>query len=71
VVDSTVESFVFEVTGSSGKLDAFVKLMAPLGLVELTRTGVAAIARGAAAIKSQGLIREPAECASITTMMPM
>jgi acetolactate synthase-1/3 small subunit len=52
VLDSTVESFVFEVTGSSDKLDAFVKLMMPLGLVELTRTGVAAIARGAAAINS-------------------
>jgi acetolactate synthase I/III small subunit len=54
VVDSTVESFVFEVTGSSEKLNAFVKLMAPLGLVELTRTGIAAIARGAAAINQTG-----------------
>jgi acetolactate synthase-1/3 small subunit len=47
VVDSTIESFVFEVTGSPEKLDAFVRLMMPLGLVELARTGVAAIARGA------------------------
>jgi acetolactate synthase-1/3 small subunit len=47
VVDSTIESFVFEVTGSPEKLDAFVKLMVPLGLVELARTGVAAISRGA------------------------
>ena len=47
VVDSTIDSFVFEVTGSPEKLDAFVKLMVPLGLVELARTGVAAIARGA------------------------
>ena len=46
VVDSTVESFVFEITGSTEKLDAFVELMVPLGLVELARTGVAAIARG-------------------------
>jgi acetolactate synthase-1/3 small subunit len=46
VVDSTIESFVFEVTGAPEKLDAFVKLMVPLGLVELARTGVAAIARG-------------------------
>jgi acetolactate synthase-1/3 small subunit len=46
VVDSTIDSFVFEATGSSEKLDAFVKLMVPLGLVELARTGVAAIARG-------------------------
>ena len=48
VVDSTIESFVFEVTGSPEKLDAFLKLMVPLGLVELARTGVAAISRGAA-----------------------
>jgi acetolactate synthase I/III small subunit len=46
VVDSTIDSFVFEVTGSPEKLDAFVKLMVPLGLVELARTGVAAISRG-------------------------
>ncbi|HET8727459.1 MAG TPA: acetolactate synthase small subunit [Alphaproteobacteria bacterium] len=45
-VDSTLESFVFEVTGSSDKLNAFIGLMAPLGLVEVSRTGVVAIARG-------------------------
>ncbi len=46
VVDATVESFVFEMTGSSDKLDAFVELMRPLGLAEVSRTGVAALARG-------------------------
>jgi acetolactate synthase-1/3 small subunit len=46
VVDSTIESFIFEVTGSSEKLDAFIELMAPLGLVELARTGIAAMSRG-------------------------
>ncbi len=46
VVDATVGSFVFEMTGSSEKLDAFVDLMRPLGLAEVSRTGVAAIARG-------------------------
>jgi acetolactate synthase-1/3 small subunit len=46
VVDSTPDSFVFEITGSTEKLDAFIDLMVPLGLVELARTGVAAIARG-------------------------
>lgn len=46
-VDSTNESFVFEIVGSTGKLDAFIKLMEPLGLVDVSRTGVAAIARGA------------------------
>jgi acetolactate synthase-1/3 small subunit len=45
-VDSTTESFVFEVTGSSQKIDAFIQLMIPLGLVDVSRTGVVAIARG-------------------------
>ena len=48
VVDSTTESFVFEMTGSSEKLNAFITLMEPLGLVEISRTGAAAISRGAA-----------------------
>jgi acetolactate synthase-1/3 small subunit len=46
VIDATTESFVFEITGASEKIDQFVALMRPLGLVELSRTGVAAIARG-------------------------
>ena len=46
VVDSTNESFVFEMTGTSAKLNAFINLMAPLGLVDVSRTGVVAIARG-------------------------
>jgi acetolactate synthase I/III small subunit len=48
VVDSTTESFVFEMTGSSDKLNAFITLMEPLGLVEISRTGAAAISRGPA-----------------------
>ncbi|MEX2649719.1 MAG: acetolactate synthase small subunit [Alphaproteobacteria bacterium] len=47
VVDSTTGSFVFEVTGTSEKLNAFINLMAPLGLVDVSRTGVVAISRGA------------------------
>jgi acetolactate synthase-1/3 small subunit len=47
VVDSTNQSFVFELTGSTSKIDAFIDLMKGLGLVELSRTGVVAIARGA------------------------
>jgi acetolactate synthase I/III small subunit len=46
VVDTTLESFVFEITGTSEKVDAFADLMRPLGLVEVARTGIAAIARG-------------------------
>ncbi|MBC7635560.1 MAG: acetolactate synthase small subunit [Acetobacteraceae bacterium] len=50
VVDATSESFVFEMTGNSDKLDAFAALMRPLGLAEVSRTGVAALARGATII---------------------
>ncbi len=46
VVDSTLGSFVFEITGTSEKIDAFAELMRPLGLVEVARTGVAALSRG-------------------------
>lgn len=47
VVDSTLESFVFEITGTPEKIDAFADLMRPLGLKSLARTGVAALSRGA------------------------
>lgn len=47
VVDSTNSSFVFEIVGSTDKLDAFIELMKPLGLVDVSRTGVVAISRGA------------------------
>ena len=49
-IDSTDESFVFEISGSTQKLDAFIDLMEPLGLVDVSRTGVVAIARGKAAL---------------------
>ena len=45
-VDSTLSSFVFELTGSASKIDAFIELMRPLGLVDVSRTGAVAIARG-------------------------
>lgn len=50
VVDSTIESFVFEVTGTTEKVDAFIELMSPIGLIDVSRTGVAAIKRGKTAI---------------------
>ena len=46
VVDSTLGSFVFEMTGTPEKIDAFADLMRPLGLIEMARTGVAALSRG-------------------------
>ena len=46
VVDATNASFVFEITGGTSKINQFVDLMRPIGLVEVSRTGVAAIGRG-------------------------
>jgi acetolactate synthase-1/3 small subunit len=46
VIDATNESFVFEITGASDKIESFINLMLPLGLVEVSRTGVVAIGRG-------------------------
>jgi len=46
VVDSTNSSFVFEIVGKTDKIDAFISLMQPLGLTDVSRTGVAAISRG-------------------------
>jgi acetolactate synthase-1/3 small subunit len=46
VIDASTESFVFEITGASDKIESFVALMLPLGLVEVSRTGVVAISRG-------------------------
>ncbi|RXF74344.1 acetolactate synthase small subunit [Hansschlegelia zhihuaiae] len=51
VIDATVESFVFELTGKPDKLDQFILLMTPLGLIEVARTGVAAMARGSEAME--------------------
>jgi len=49
-VDTTTASFVFEISGSTGKVDSFIALMREVGLVEVARTGVAAIARGTGAV---------------------
>jgi acetolactate synthase-1/3 small subunit len=50
VVDATTGSFVFEVTGASEKIDKFIELMSEIGLIEVARTGVAAIVRGKEAV---------------------
>jgi acetolactate synthase-1/3 small subunit len=46
VVDAGLDHFVFEMTHRSDKLERFIALMKPLGLVDVTRTGVVAISRG-------------------------
>lgn len=48
VVDTSTEHFVFEITGRPAKIETFIGLMMELGLVEVSRTGIAAIGRGAA-----------------------
>ena len=53
LVDSTTDSFVFEITGSSEEIDAFIDLMEPLGLAEVSRAGVVAIARGARTVMAR------------------
>jgi acetolactate synthase I/III small subunit len=50
VVDTTISSFVFEVTGASVKIDRFIELMGEIGLVEVARTGIVAMARGKTAV---------------------
>ena len=47
VIDASTEHFVFEITGRSSKIEQFISIMMELGLVEVSRTGIAAIARGA------------------------
>jgi acetolactate synthase-1/3 small subunit len=51
VIDATTESFVFELTGKTDKIEQFIALMIPLGLIEVARTGVAAISRGPEGMK--------------------
>ena len=48
-VDATLESFVFEITGTTDEIDRFIDMIQPCGLVEVARTGVAAIQRGSSA----------------------
>ena len=50
VVDTSIEHFVFEITGKPSKLETFINLMMEIGLVEVSRTGIAAIGRGASAM---------------------
>ena len=51
VIDAATDSFIFEITGRSDKVEQFISLMIPLGLVEVARTGVAGISRGAEGMK--------------------
>lgn len=46
VIDASTEHFVFEITGRTSKIEQFIQIMTELGLVEVARTGIAAIGRG-------------------------
>ena len=46
VIDASTEHFVFELTGRTSKIEQFISIMMELGLIEVSRTGIAAIARG-------------------------
>jgi acetolactate synthase-1/3 small subunit len=50
VIDASTEHFVFEITGRTSKIEQFISIMSSLGLVEVSRTGIAAIGRGARAL---------------------
>ncbi|PHZ84945.1 acetolactate synthase small subunit [Paremcibacter congregatus] len=50
IVDSTLDSYIFELTGKTEKTKAFIELMMDVGLVEVVRTGVAALTRGTDAL---------------------
>ena len=50
VIDASTEHFVFEITGPSFEVERFIKIMTELGLVEVSRTGIAAISRGPAGL---------------------
>jgi acetolactate synthase I/III small subunit len=50
VVDTSLEHFVFEITGKASKIETFLSLMTEVGMVEVARTGIAAIGRGASSM---------------------
>ncbi len=57
VIDASTEHFVFEMTGRTSKIDQFISIMTKLGLVEVSRTGIAAISRGPQAMLTKGEVR--------------
>lgn len=52
-LDATLESFIFELTGDTDEVDRFIRMMTAVGLAEVSRTGIAAMARGSAAINGK------------------
>ena len=50
VIDNELDSLVLEIVSDTEKVDSFIRVMEPLGLVEISRTGVVAILRGKVSI---------------------
>jgi acetolactate synthase-1/3 small subunit len=63
VIDATVGHFVFEITGKTSKIEQFIAIMAPLGLVEVCRTGIAALSRGPKSMRETSNASGEAEAA--------
>ena len=57
VIDYSPEGMCIEVTGSPSKIDAFVKLMLPYGIIEMCRTGIVALDRGNTSLLTKGETR--------------
>lgn len=53
IIDYTVDAMCVEVTGESSKINAFIEVMKPLGIVEMCRTGVVALERGASMMEKE------------------
>ena len=53
VVDYTTDGMCIEVTGDPSKIDAFVELMKPFGIIEICRTGIVALERGNSSLLSK------------------
>ncbi len=53
VIDASTQHFVFEMTGRTSKIEQFISIMMQLGLVEVSRTGIAGLARGAAGMRDK------------------
>ena len=54
VIDYTTDEMCIELTGDPSKIDAFVKLMLPYGIIEMCRTGVVALDRGGTSLLTKG-----------------
>ena len=55
IIDYAPDSFCIEVTGESSKLDTFISVMAPCGIIEMCRTGAVALSRGSSSLREMDM----------------